>query len=84
MGLSTAASPAETAKHGYVGQLYDVTGLTLTAAPSPASVLSNLTYTVTVMNSGTSSSTLSALNPTGVGRSFSLGMNRSMLSFVTG
>jgi len=33
-------------------------GLTLTAAPSPASVLSNLTYTVKVMNSGTSSSTL--------------------------
>ena len=31
-GISTVAAPAETAKHGYVGQLYDVTGLTLTAA----------------------------------------------------
>jgi hypothetical protein len=31
-GLSTVASPAETAKHGYIGQLYEVTGLTLTAA----------------------------------------------------
>jgi len=31
-GLSTIASPAETAKHGYVAQLFDVTGLTLTAA----------------------------------------------------
>ncbi len=31
-GLSTVASPAESAKHGYIGQLYDVTGLTLTAA----------------------------------------------------
>ena len=30
-GLSTVAAPAETAKHGYIGQLYDVTGLTLTA-----------------------------------------------------
>ena len=31
VGLSTVAAPAETAKHGYVGQLSDVTGLTLTA-----------------------------------------------------
>ena len=32
-GLSTVAAPAETVKSGYIGQLYDVTGLTLTAAP---------------------------------------------------
>ena len=31
-GVSTAAAPAETAKSGYLGQLYDVIGLTLTAA----------------------------------------------------
>jgi len=31
-GISTVASPAETAKSGYIGQLYDVPGLTLTAA----------------------------------------------------
>ena len=31
-GLSTVAAPAETAKSGYVAQLTDVTGLTLTAA----------------------------------------------------
>ena len=31
-GISTVASPSETAKTGYIGQLYDVTGLTLTAA----------------------------------------------------
>lgn len=30
-GLATVATPTETAKSGYVGQLYDVTGLTLTA-----------------------------------------------------
>ena len=30
-GVSTVASPAETAKNGYIGQLYEVTGLTLTA-----------------------------------------------------
>ncbi len=34
-GLSSVASPAQTAKSGYVGQLYDVTGLVLnSAAPS--------------------------------------------------
>ena len=31
-GISTAAAPAETAKSGYLGQLSEVTGLTLTAA----------------------------------------------------
>ncbi len=31
-GISTVATPAETAKHGYVGQLYEVTGLALTSA----------------------------------------------------
>ena len=33
-GLSTVAAPAETAKHGYLGQLYDVTGLLLSATPT--------------------------------------------------
>lgn len=31
-GVSAVAAPAETVKSGYIGQLYDVTGLTLTAA----------------------------------------------------
>jgi hypothetical protein len=31
-GISTVASPVETAKSGYVGQLYEVTGLTVTSA----------------------------------------------------
>src|SRR5215218_731148 len=31
-GLSTVAAAAESAKTGYIGQLYDVTGVTLTAA----------------------------------------------------
>jgi len=31
-GIVTVAAPAETAKGGYISQLYDVTGLTLTAA----------------------------------------------------
>ncbi len=31
-GISNVASPAEVAKSGYLGQLYDVTGLTLNAA----------------------------------------------------
>ena len=33
-GISTATSPAETAKSGYIGQLYQVTGLQLTATPT--------------------------------------------------
>ena len=32
VGISTVAAPAETAKHGYLAQLYDATGLTPTAA----------------------------------------------------
>jgi hypothetical protein len=32
-GLATVASPAETAKSGYVGQLYEATGLVLDATP---------------------------------------------------
>ncbi len=35
-GISTVAAPAETAKHGYIGQLYDVTGLVVVPAASSA------------------------------------------------
>ena len=31
-GISTVVAPVAAAKHGYIGQLFDVTGLTLTAA----------------------------------------------------
>lgn len=34
VGVSTVASPAETAKHGYIGQLTEVTALQLAAAPT--------------------------------------------------
>ena len=33
-GIATATSPAQTAKSGYIGQLYQVTGLQLIAAPT--------------------------------------------------
>jgi hypothetical protein len=33
-GISTASAPAETAKHGYIGQLTEVTGLQLAASPT--------------------------------------------------
>lgn len=33
-GISTVTAPAETAKNGYIGQLYEVTGLSLTASPA--------------------------------------------------
>ena len=31
VGVSTVGAPVETVKSGYIGQLYEVTGLTLTA-----------------------------------------------------
>jgi hypothetical protein len=34
VGISTVASPAEIAKHGYVGQLFDVTGVSVAASPT--------------------------------------------------
>ena len=33
-GISTAAAPAETVKHSYIGQLYDVIGVALSANPT--------------------------------------------------
>lgn len=33
-GVSTVASPAETAKHGYIAQLYEVAALQITASPT--------------------------------------------------
>ena len=33
-GISTVASPSETAKHGYIAQLYEVAGFTVSASPS--------------------------------------------------
>ncbi|MCA1659129.1 MAG: hypothetical protein LC642_01095, partial [Verrucomicrobiaceae bacterium] len=33
-GISVVSNPSETVKHGYVGQLYDVVGVTLTASPT--------------------------------------------------
>lgn len=33
-GVSTVAAPAETAKHGFIGQLAEVTGIQLAAAPT--------------------------------------------------
>ena len=33
-GMSSVASPSETAKHGYIAQLYDVVGFTVDASPS--------------------------------------------------
>ena len=35
-GVSTVATPAEIAKHGYIGQLTEVTALQLTASPMPS------------------------------------------------
>ena len=34
VGLSTVAAPVEVAKHGYIGQLYDIAGLAVTTAPT--------------------------------------------------
>jgi hypothetical protein len=40
-GVSTAIAPVTVAKQGYIGQLYEVTGLTVVAAPSSVSESSN-------------------------------------------
>jgi hypothetical protein len=40
-GISTAVTPPETLKHGYIGQLYEVTSLVVIAIPAPVSELSN-------------------------------------------
>jgi hypothetical protein len=40
-GISSAMSPTETVKHGYIGQLYEVTSLIVTAIPAPVSEGSN-------------------------------------------
>lgn len=32
-GLAAVAAPAETVKHGYIGQLYEIAGLMLSATP---------------------------------------------------
>jgi hypothetical protein len=34
VGISTVAASAETVKHGYIGQLYEVTGLQISASPT--------------------------------------------------
>lgn len=44
-GLSTVASPAQTAKSGYVGQLYDVTGLVVNAGSSSVNEAATLQLT---------------------------------------
>ncbi|HUI07105.1 MAG TPA: thrombospondin type 3 repeat-containing protein [Verrucomicrobiae bacterium] len=35
-GISTAVAPAITMRHGYIGQLYEVTGLDIAVTPNPA------------------------------------------------
>ena len=41
-GVSSVAAPAETAKHGYLGQLYEVTGLVLNSPASSVNELATL------------------------------------------
>ncbi len=40
-GISAAVSPPETVKDGYIGQLYEVTSLVVTAFPAPVTEMSN-------------------------------------------
>jgi hypothetical protein len=46
-GVSTATTPAETAKNGYIGQLYEVTGLIIGAATTNVPSGSNLQLNAT-------------------------------------
>lgn len=46
-GVSSAVSPPVTVRHGYIGQLYEVTNLVITASPAPVSEGSNSQLTAT-------------------------------------
>jgi len=65
-GLSSVAAPAETAKHGYVGQLYDIVALSVTAPPSTSlnETASRQLAAAPLADDGT---TLAALDPVTVG-----------------
>ena len=63
VGISTAAAPAETAKHGYMGQLVEVTGLQLSA--SPATVNETATRQLTAVQVLDDATTL-AVNPNSI------------------
>ncbi len=48
-GISTATLPPETLKHGYIGQLYSVASLTVTALPSNVSEMGNCQLSATAV-----------------------------------
>ena len=64
-GISSVASPAETAKHGYVGQLYDIVGVSITAPPS-TSLNEGATRQLFASPLADDATTLAALNPSTV------------------
>ena len=59
-GLSTVAAPAETAKHGYIGQLYEVTGLVLSALSASVNESGTLQLSAAQLFDDTTTLTVSA------------------------
>ncbi len=64
VGISTVAAPAETAKHGYIGQLYDVVALQLTA--TPATINETASRQLAAAPLADDATTLAALDPSTV------------------
>ena len=61
-GISAALAPATTMRHGYIGQLYEVIGVDITAIPNPVSELSNAQLSATATLDDTTVIALSASN----------------------
>jgi len=79
-GVSATTTPLFTAKHSYIGQLYDVTGVSLSANPlnvnegttsqlTGSAVLDDATFlplAATALSWGVSSGPINSINPTGL------------------
>ncbi len=79
-GVSATTTPLFTAKHSYIGQLYDVTGVSLAANPlnvkegttsqlTGSAVLDDATFlplAATALSWGVSSGPINSINPTGL------------------
>lgn len=59
-GLSTAAAPAQTAKHGYAGQLTDATAVQLAATPTTVNEGATRQLSATLLNDDLTTTTLLA------------------------
>lgn len=64
VGISSVASPAETAKDGYIGQLYEVAGLVVSASPATVNETATLQLSASQLLDDTSSLAVNATSVT--------------------